>query len=977
MIRKTNPKVPYSLNDFPKVLPEVKFFTKEPINKELKAFVGWDGMVVFDSSLDVLQVLKIYAKQYQNYAQSCGRCTPGKYGGKVIYELLEKIHNHNYQSDSEAINDIEKLQEVCELMKTTSKCEVGKTTPNPILQILKENLEVFAKALPLSRKKIQNIAHKEEQKIGQKVATQDLSTKDSEQNLMQKSEQSVNVQDLNMDTLNAKSLNTQDFYARSLGQKSSMISQLKNDVSHEVLEDSNKLCYLSQELQQSMQKFKEANAFAHKIQQSIESGASVETILQEARQRLESMKLAQEKEDLRKRLIDKAQMLAIIKTREIEEKNGSDDKMLDKNCSNLSYFVQNDENNLDKNLQDSKDSKRWVVATKDSIINSAMSSFETKHTGADFIGDSIIKDSSKISQAIKKSCENAKNCNDKEYKEYKEYTLSPVNHGIVRKSNETSLFEPLEKYKSAITTHVGGLSYISKITAPCTDECPSRVDIPAYIEGVKDMRYLSSLGSTRASMPLAQVCGRVCPHPCENACRRAALDSPISIMELKRIGANAEFNLKQTSNWQGYVHPNNIESKSALSTKSVGVIGAGPAGLSSAYYMSLRGIRVEVYEALPVLGGEVAVGVPNYRMPIIAYNHDIESLKSLGVIFHTNFLVDSVNILELEKKHDALVIAVGTRASKKLGCKNENVGLEGYLPAIKFMDSVNLAQKFNIGELPNLAGKRVVCVGGGFTSMDVVRCCVRLGAASVIMLYRRDEETIIKNTSAEEYHEACEEGVKFQFLSAVSEIVEKDSRIFALKINRYELIKNDDSPKGELKLVDDSGVIECDILIPAVSQEMDFVLDSGFGVELSKWNTISTDGASFSTTRKGVFAAGDCVSGPLTIVNAVGHGRRVASVIANYLQTGEVSINDDEKMEDLLKSIGVFDKNREVKGFLSGNKREVSDKLNAKYRANNFEEVNLGFTNEAAITEAQRCMRCYYISMCVIGNDFKNLGESQ
>ena len=202
------------------------------------------------------------------------------------------------------------------------------------------------------------------------------------------------------------------------------------------------------------------------------------------------------------------------------------------------------------------------------------------------------------------------------------------------------------------------------------------------------------------------------------------------------------------------------------------------------------------------------------------------------------------------------------------------------------------------------------------------------------------------------------------------EIIEQDSKIKALKINRYELIKSDTSPKGELKLIEDGGVmLECDILIPAVSQEMDFPLDSSFGVEISKWKTIAVDDASFSTTKKGIFAAGDCVSGPLTIVNAVGQGRRVASVVANFLQTGEVAINDDERMEDLLKQIGVFDKNREIKGFLSGNTRAVSDKLQPEYRAGNFEEVNLGFDNEMAIAEAQRCMRCYYISMCVVGCD--------
>ena len=727
MIRKDNPKIPYSLNSFPTILPNVKFFTEKPVEQHIKAFVGWDGMVILDSNLDILQTLKMYAKQYQNYAQSCGRCTPGKYGGKVLYELLNKIQNDPSTNDK----DIVKLKEVCELMMITSKCEVGKTTPKPILQMLESKPEIFTQAIESNKKKNVSIEYK------------------------------------------------------------SMTSE------------------------------------------------------------------------------------------------------------QVDYGIQRNDN-------------------------------------------------SKISQTQ----------NDIHFSNSAESAMT------------NNIFEPLERYKTAVKTQVDNIEYISKITAPCTDECPSRVDIPAYIEGVKDMRYLDSLSSTRSSMPLAQVCGRVCPHPCENACRRAILDEPISIMELKRVGADVEFALKQTAKLKNYANPNHITNDSEYDNiASVGVIGAGPAGLSSAYYMALRGIKVDVYEALPVLGGEVAVGVPNYRMPIKEYNHDIEALKELGVKFHTNYEVNKDNIKVLEREHSALVIAVGTRASKKLGCKNENVMLDGYVPAIKFMDSVNLAQKFNIGTLPDLHGKKVVCVGGGFTSMDVVRCCVRLGASSVIMLYRRDEATIIANTSSEEYHEACEEGVVFQFLSAVDEILEENGVIKSLKINRYELIKSENSPKGELKLIEGGGeIMECDILIPAVSQEMDFVLDSDFGVNISKWKTIEVDSVSYATTKKGIFAAGDCVSGPLTIVNAVGHGRRVASVVANYIKNGKIEINDDEKMEDILKQIGVFDENREVHGFLSGNKREISNKLSPTYRAKNFEEVNFGLSREDALHEASRCMRCYYISMCVVEN---------
>ncbi|PAF50965.1 hypothetical protein BKH43_03670 [Helicobacter sp. 13S00401-1] len=722
---KDNPKLPYSVKDFPKTLPTLKYFnTQEP--KNIKAFIGWDGLVVLDESIDLLDALKMYAKQYQLYAQSCGRCTPGKYGGRVLYEMLNKIQN----SPEASVDDLAKLKEICNLMHKTAKCEIGKTTPKPILQALDTHIDVFTR----------NIS-KNKQKLNKSNIIKYKTPKEEE-----------------------------DF-------------KLEGEAS-----DGSQVYY-------------KANTFAKEIQS---------------------------------------------------------------------------------------------------------------------------------------------------------HNINPDMHDA---------FNVLERFKLAVHSHSHNQTYISKITAPCTDMCPSHVDIPGYIEGVRDKRFLDSLSATRGSMPLAQVCGRVCPHPCEHACRRAILDEPISIMELKRVGASYEMEYNTP-----YMHPNFIEAQEDLKNKKVCVVGAGPGGLSASYYMALQGIKVDVYEALPVLGGAVATGVPNYRMPIVAYNHDIDMLKTLGVTFHTNYPITKENFLDIESKYDATVLAVGTRLSKKLGCINEDFSLEGYLPAIKFMDHVNLAEKFGLESIPDLTGKNVVCIGGGFTSMDVVRCCIRLNAKSVIMLYRRDEATIIKNTSSEEYHEAVEEGVKFDFLSAVHEIVSENGKVRSLKVDKFELKKVEGSPKGELVPLEGGGyTLECDIVIPAVSQELDAsFLDESFGIGLTKRHTIDADPHSFSTPRKGVFACGDCVSGPLTIVNAVGQGRRVANVVKRYLLDGQISLSDDEKMEDLLKDVGVYDSSREVIGWMKGDKRAHSDKLEPSFRAKNFEEVNFGLDRKDAIKEAQRCMRCYYISMCVV-----------
>ncbi len=502
------------------------------------------------------------------------------------------------------------------------------------------------------------------------------------------------------------------------------------------------------------------------------------------------------------------------------------------------------------------------------------------------------------------------------------------------------------------------INYIAKITAPCTDACPAHVDIPGYIEGVRDLRFDDSLKATRQTMPLAHTCGRVCPHPCEDECRRTNLDSPISIMELKRLGADYE-----TDHGFSFFHP--AEKKPSIG-KRVCVIGAGPAGLTTAYYLALEGIDVDVYEELPVLGGEVAVGVPEYRMPIDKYNQDIEAVKDLGVNFITNTRVTADMMRQFEKEYDAVMIAVGTRLSKKVRCENERPEIEGYWGAIEMLDQVNLWEKYGIGEKVDLTGKTVVCVGGGFTSMDVVRCSIRANAKKVIMIYRRDEKTIIRNTTYEEYHEAVEEGVEFIFHSAVSRMNDENDVLKSLDFDRFELVPDPDGGRAQLVKIEGGGFSrEVDFLIPAVSQSADLdLLPEEWELEMTSWATILTNGKDYMTSRKGIFAAGDCEYGPMTIVNAVGQAKRAASVISRYVQNGgEITLTDDEIMEDHLRKMKVYDKKEKVTGWLAGLPRQVSEKLHVDVRKDNNREVNLGFTQEEALSEADRCMRCYYIAM--------------
>jgi len=262
------------------------------------------------------------------------------------------------------------------------------------------------------------------------------------------------------------------------------------------------------------------------------------------------------------------------------------------------------------------------------------------------------------------------------------HTMMTTSKCEIGKTVPKPILDLMEHYKDQFDTcidaqqpskHYGGdTSYIAKVTAPCTDMCPAHVDIPAYIEGVRDMVFTDSLAATRQTMPLAHTCGRVCPHPCEDACRRANLDEPISIMELKRIGADYE-----TDHEVPWLHPR--EPKPPRNDgKKVAIIGAGPAGLTAAYYLALEGIQVDIFEELPVNGGEVAVGVPEYRMPVDKYNKDIQFVLDMPTVSITNnHRVDAERLKEIDAEYDATLLAFGTRLSKKVRAANENPRILG------------------------------------------------------------------------------------------------------------------------------------------------------------------------------------------------------------------------------------------------------------------------------------------------------------
>lgn len=546
-----------------------------------------------------------------------------------------------------------------------------------------------------------------------------------------------------------------------------------------------------------------------------------------------------------------------------------------------------------------------------------------------------------------------------------------------------------------------GHRFVEKLTAPCTDKCPAHIDIPSYIEAIKEYEFGFSLASVRNAMPLPSVCGRVCPHPCETACRRKNVDEPISIMVLKRTASDWEWQHQtEPPMTPGHHNPaahvpedfNFAYYRKHLPTqpkpkknKTVAIVGAGPAGLAAAYYLGLEGFQCTIYEALPegFGGGMIAVGIPPYRMPRHLLQRDIDIIASLGVkmVYDTRIGKD-ISLPELKEKFDAVFLAPGAHRSKPMGVEGEDKGYKGFLRGgIDFLREAYMGKETGMG-------KKVVVVGGGNTAIDCVRVALREGAEESILLYRRSRKEMPADVW--EVDGAEEEGVKFEFqVLPTKVIVDANEQVTGVECVRMALGEPDASGRRRPEPVAGSEfIVECDTVIPAIGQDPDLsFIPSDYGIDVTKWNTVVTkyvpykdaagkdlkDGMgnmqsrTLITDRDGVFAGGDAEIGPLTVVACIGSGHRAAKVIHRWLEEGQAYLTDDEYMEDILNYMGVYDKNEKVQWLDAGaraHQGEVHGKERASYK--NYCEVELGFKNSHAVSEAERCLRCYRVAMVAV-----------
>lgn len=468
---------------------------------------------------------------------------------------------------------------------------------------------------------------------------------------------------------------------------------------------------------------------------------------------------------------------------------------------------------------------------------------------------------------------------------------------------------------------------------PCEVTCPAGCDIPGFIGRIAEQDYEDAIRIIKETIPLPVSLGCVCPAPCEDECRRAEVDAAVSICALKRFAAEAD--LQSDAPYLPEVAPE--------TGQRVAVVGAGPAGLSAAYYLRQQGHEVTVYEAQEQPGGMLRYGIPAYRLPHEKLDTEIKTITDLGVEIECNTALGrDVTMDELQADYDAIFLAIGAQQSRMVGIPGEDCS--------RVWGGVELLERVACGEEVAL-GDRVVVVGGGNTAIDVARTAVRLGAEEVTILYRRSREEM--PALDVEVEAAAEEGVEFHFLASPRAFEETDDGVRVTSI-RMELGPPDESGRRRPIPIEGSEfTIECDTAVMAIGQVVNPTCIADSEIELTRWNTIAVDEQTLQTSVPGVFAGGDDVTGADIAVQAVAAGRRAAASIDQYLR-GEAVVGlperwgvslDDDVPDSFFADVEAMD-------------RQEQRELELCRRVCTFEEVEQCFTEEMALAEAERCLEC-------------------
>ena len=477
-------------------------------------------------------------------------------------------------------------------------------------------------------------------------------------------------------------------------------------------------------------------------------------------------------------------------------------------------------------------------------------------------------------------------------------------------------------------------------TAPCKTACPAHIAVQGYIKMAAEGRYLDALKLIKQDNPFPAVCGSICNRRCEDACTRGTIDSPVAIDEIKRFIAEQELNAETR-----YVPARRTYRASTEDyAEHIAVIGAGPAGMSCAYYLANMGYPVTVFEKNPVPGGMLTLGIPNFRLEKDVVNAEIEVLREMGVEFKCGVEVGKdVTLDELRAQgYNGFFLGIGAQKSSALRIPGEE--LEGVFGGVEFMREVNLGSKPAIGD-------KVAVIGGGNVAMDVCRTAVRLGAKETYVVYRRSEDEMPADKM--EVAEAKEEGIKFLFLNAPAEIIGEDGKVKALKVEVMELGEPDE--KGRRKPVGTGKfeTIEVSAVIGAIGQKVDLGGIAPEGMTFNKNGTIIADAVTLQTSQPDVFVGGDVYTGPKFAIDAIAAGREAAISLHRYVHPGQ-SLTLARNRRDFIE----LDKSNlaiAVESF-DNSSRQVPGH-DAK-KAKSFSNDRMAFTEEQVKKEASRCLGC-------------------
>ncbi|MBN1160322.1 MAG: indolepyruvate ferredoxin oxidoreductase subunit alpha [Dehalococcoidales bacterium] len=463
----------------------------------------------------------------------------------------------------------------------------------------------------------------------------------------------------------------------------------------------------------------------------------------------------------------------------------------------------------------------------------------------------------------------------------------------------------------------------------CQATCPLHIDIRGYIGLIKEGKFDEALALIKETLPFPSIIGRVCTRPCEAKCKRSEVEEPIAINALKR--AAADFGKYKED------YSIAVEKK-----QKVAIVGGGPAGMMAAYDLRKMGYQVTIFEALSKLGGMMAVGIPEFRLPRDVISKETVIISKLGVEIRLNTRVGKdITLAELKKGYHAVFIAAGAHKGRSLGIAND--GAAGIIDGTEFLYKVNTGEKVDVAD-------KVVVVGGGNVAVDCARTCVRLGFKDVNIVYRRSRAEM--PAIADEVNEAEHEGVKLTLLSGPNKVVVKDGKVAGLECLKIKLGEPDASGRRRpVQVTGSEFVIGTGLIIAAVGEEPDLAFMTGSDAKAVSKGYIKADPVTLASDVKGVFAGGDVVTGAATVIQALAAGRKAAKSIDKYLK-GE-PLNQGREGEDIFESKLIVD----TWGILE-EQRTVMPVLPVAQRKGNFKEVETGLTKEKAIQEAGRCLQC-------------------